>query len=171
MTLTIESLLSFVRWRPLRDFPYPTDIIGEGLVRICPCLYFKVVPYNRQLLRTDAGQHISLLAWAESDGAALQAFNFLIEEDKVRQAVSPPAEFLITLEATTYASIMKAAKERGLIAVMEHASYRIASDGRFVHKVIQGGGYHFYFRSRRHSNGERPYCIALNERALKGTEP
>ena len=43
---------------------------------------------------------------------------------------------------------------------MAYASYRIATDGAFIHKVIEGNGFKFYFRDKEERPDEKPYAIA-----------
>lgn len=43
---------------------------------------------------------------------------------------------------------------------METASYRIASDGAFIHRAVRNQRYGYFFRERA-GNGERPYAAEI----------
>src|SRR4051812_23867681 len=147
--MTWSELKRFASWTPLRQFPTPLHFLSDGLAMISDCSFFYVVPYNRQLIKTAEGPYITLLIWAQSPGAALRATESQIEKDDGSANFQPPPELLLSPDAATYGSILRQVPDRGDVSVMEHADYRIAGDGAFVHRTISVGyEFEFYFRGR-----------------------
>ncbi|WP_173061345.1 hypothetical protein [Sulfurimicrobium lacus] len=102
---------------------------------------------------------ITLVIWAPSIGALKRAFAFDVDNDD--DAVGePPQELLLAPGATTWRSILDIAKAQG-IRLLESASYRIMTDGAFVHRQLESRNYRVYFRSRHDNPGESPYAIAI----------
>jgi hypothetical protein len=59
----------------------------------------------------------------------------------------------------TYGEIVHELKKGHLGEYEETASYRIASDGAFVHRHITTAAFTFHFRKREHDDSEPCYAI------------
>jgi hypothetical protein len=165
--MTWSELKRFASWTPLRQFPAPLHFLSDGLAMISDCSFFYVVPYNRQLIKTPEAPYITLLIWAQSPGAALRAMDRQIAKDDGSTTFQPPPELLLSPDSATYGSILRQARVRGDVSVMEHASYRIADDRAFIHRAISvGSEFEFYFRGRENDHGEKPYAIRYSERRV-----
>lgn len=103
---------------------------------------------------------ISLVVWAPSPNALRRAFDQNIEEDDGVLGI-PPEEMLLAQRANTWESIQTAAKQLG-IKFLESASYRITTDGAFIHKQLESRTYRVYFRSRHINPNEHPYAIVVS---------
>lgn len=162
--MTWSELKQFASWTPLRQFPTPLHFLSDGLVMISDSSFFYVVPYNRQFIKTPEAPYITLLIWAQSPGAALRAMDSQIEQDDGSTNCQPPPELLLSPDSVTYGSILRQARIRGDLSVLEHASYRSADDGAFIHRTISvGSEFEFHFRGRENDDGEKPYAIQYSE--------
>lgn len=97
------------------------------------------------------------LLWAASTGAAVRAWFSEVEADEetTAQSKEAPSSHLWPYE---YAAILSELKNSGL-PYIESASYRIMSDGKFVHKSIQTKGRTYFFRSRDTEDSEPVYAV------------
>lgn len=59
----------------------------------------------------------------------------------------------------TYRQIKEALGALGSDRLMEYASYRVMSDGAFVHKGLESASAVYYFRSHDIADDEMPYAI------------
>lgn len=75
-----------------------------------------------------------------------------------------PKVFLPEKSGSTYGDILKTLKLENPKVLQETASYRIATDGDFVHRMIETEGVSFFFRNRKLHNNEKPYAIVRNLR-------
>ena len=76
---------------------------------------------------------VSIL-WATSDGAARRVYSDEIESDDLQTAL-PPRELLPLGADCSYVQIVKSLKASGARGISESASYRIMTDGLFIHKI------------------------------------
>jgi hypothetical protein len=135
--------------------------IAPSIVLLTSDTYAFIVPYNERLERDAPGAPFATMAvWAESPGAARRALHNEIEADAPTLGKSPPAELLPRGSHGAYGEIVAAAKRAGKSA-LEFAEYRIATDGAFVHRVVQCDRVSYYFRSHKDDATECPYAIAL----------
>ncbi|WP_139260451.1 hypothetical protein [Duganella sacchari] len=58
-----------------------------------------------------------------------------------------------------YGSIFSELKQVSPKVCQESASYRIAIDGKFVHRTIERENCIFYFRGAAHDDEEPPYAV------------
>ena len=100
---------------------------------------------------------VSLL-WATSDGAARRVYLNEIESDDLKNAL-PPRELLPLSADCSYLQIAKFLKASGARGISESASYRIMTDGLFIHKSISSNIAVYYFRSPEIVDDEHPYAI------------
>ena len=98
------------------------------------------------------------LYWACSEPAFRRAYYRDVENDDM--AVSqPPSELLPAGAGATYSQIKSALSSLGSDKVMEYASYRVMSDGAFVHKSLESSLAVYYFRLHDIFDDELPYAI------------
>jgi hypothetical protein len=106
---------------------------------------------------SDTPQITSLL-WAVSDGAARRVYFNDIEADDLA-TLPPPVELLPTATASGDQHILDSLKGINARGLMEHASYRIMSDGAFIHKTIEFTATAYHFRAQVMIANEPPYAI------------
>ncbi|WP_041448297.1 hypothetical protein [Anaeromyxobacter sp. Fw109-5] len=111
----------------------------------------------------------SALMWAPDVSAARRALFLEVEGDEGREGL-PPSEMMLSPDAVSYSAILKAARsKRG--DVLESAQYRVATDGRFVQRVIRCSPWVYYFRSRT-GGRERPFAASRDLKAQgQGPDP
>ena len=153
-----RDLLRLREWMPLAAVPVETVGLSENVRKIEAGKYLVVVESN--LVGEMAhGPYVTMVAWAESDGAAVRAIDGALEADKERTEVTPPPdELLPEVGAAAYVPIIGALKKKGE-PVLESGEYRIGSDGAFLHKVIRSSCAAYYFRSPEPLENEAPFSI------------
>lgn len=93
--------------------------------------------------------------WASSEPGFRRAYSMDIENDDL--AVRPPPTELLPVGADgTYAQIKNALAEG---SYMECASYRVMTDGAFIHKSLDSASASYYFRSPEILSDELPFAI------------
>jgi hypothetical protein len=102
-----------------------------------------------------AARTASAVMWAPNVSAARRALFLELEGDEGSEGMPPP-EMMVSQDALSYAAILKAAHSMGL-EVLESAQYRVATDGRFVQRVIRCSPWVYYFRART-GGRERPFA-------------
>ncbi|BDB19898.1 hypothetical protein cym2001_32630 [Pseudomonas sp. CYM-20-01] len=105
-------------------------------------------------------EKLSLLSlyWASSEAAFRRAYYRDVENDDLA-VCQPPAELLPAGAGATYRQIKEALGALGSDRLMEYASYRVMSDGAFVHKGLESASAVYYFRSHDIAHDEMPYAI------------
>lgn len=98
------------------------------------------------------------LYWACSEPAFRRAYYRDVENDDM-VVCQPPSELLPIGAGMTYSQIKKALISVGSDKFMEHASYRVMSDGAFVHKSLESLSAVYYFRLHDIIDDELPYAI------------
>lgn len=98
------------------------------------------------------------LFWASSDGAFRRAYFREIEKDDFFIG-DPPIQLLPLAGSKTYDKILSGLKNNGARGIVEYASYRLATDGIFVHRAIECEFACYYFRSSSSALLELPYAI------------
>ena len=148
-------------WLSLRTLSTPPQRLDADVVKLGDNMYAPAVPYNELLDTEDPGvPYAGLVLWASSDGAARRALEMDIESDDQVEGVLPPADLAVHLHGNTYGEI-KARAALARAEPNEHAAYRIARDGAFVHKSVDVNNVTYYFRGRRAKSKERPFAIAI----------
>lgn len=129
------------------------SLIDEGVYGTCDNQFCLADTFNE-----DGQDKLRLVSfyWAASEAAFRRAYFREVERDDMAVS-SPPAELIPKTAGTTYGQIKQALKAEG--DVMEHASYRIMSDGAFVHKSLENASVVYYFRSTDMLDDELPYAI------------
>ena len=154
--MTWNELKNYI-WKPLSNLPenvapVTADIYQSGAAYLMTAPYFKDISPSEEPV-------ITLVIWAPSVGALKRAFDFGLEEDD-GVVGEPPQEMLLAPNANTWVTIREAGNNQG-IKFLESASYRIMTDGAFIHRELESRNYRAYFRSRHNKPNERPYAIAV----------
>lgn len=151
-----------IQWSVLRareagsDFDVPEQelsLIDEGVYKVSDTQYCLAD------IHIENGQkRLALVSffWTVSAAAFRRAYSFDIEADDFAIGV-PPVELLPDDAAPTYGQIKRALAAVG--RVMEHASYRVMSDGAFIHRSLESADASYHFRSRDDVDDEPPYAI------------
>ena len=133
-------------------------LVEQTLFKIGDQQYAFTVPRNRALEKAPEAPFITAVIWASDDGAAQRASMKAIEEDGLSVS-EPPRELLPDSQARTYSELVAILRKMG--TVREYATYRIASDGAFVHRVVESGNHSYFFRGRDAKADELPYAIRI----------
>lgn len=133
------------------------DYLCDSLYRIESGLYLYLTKFGASSAEY-AGPFLSGLFCAPDDGSIMRATALDVEKD-VGILLVPPVGFLPPEVIPEYGIILDWLKSMRPKVLQEAASYRIASDGRFVHRTIETEKYTFYFRGASDDNNERPYAI------------
>lgn len=96
--------------------------------------------------------------WACSESAFRRVYFKYVENDDLAKS-PPPAEFLPFGTEMNYGSIRSALKSLDPDHFLECASYRVMSDGAFIHKSLESLRVIYYFRSPEVIEGEFPCAI------------
>lgn len=164
-SMSWPDLKRFVNFVPKRQFPELLEPLSEDLFMFSEQVFYFVVPHDRRCAVTADAPFLTCVIWAQSAGAARRAMNSAIEDDREMNGSWPPQELLPKDGVLTYGDILRAVKSECPESVMETASYRVASDGAFIHKSISArlhdGRYEYYFRSPKIFDEERPYAVSF----------
>lgn len=158
-----------IQWSVLRtliagsDFDVPEQalcLIDEGVYKVSETQYCLAD------VHIESGQKrlaLVSLVWTGSEAAFRRAYSLDIEADDFAICVAP-AELLPDGAAPTYGQIKRALEAVG--RVMEHASYRVMSDGAFIHRSLENADASYHFRSCDDLDDEPPYAIVWKCRAV-----
>lgn len=159
--MQIKNLLTLRKRTPLKSvLPLfePERSLDQSLYRVEAGLYLLLTSFTETLEKHASAPFVSALIWATDDGAAQRAILMLIEEDEEKLGI-PPAELLPAgVSKAEYGAILEASRREAKV-VQETAVYRVATDGRFVHRQIETEKHIFYFRHPRQDLREIPYAI------------
>jgi hypothetical protein len=138
------------------------ELLDDGIYKVSATQYCISVPYcGSSLVAILDGSFLVAVLWACSEGAAKRAYLGRIEEDDGSELI-PPDEILPAPNSKSYASILNSLRYCKCNTVMEYASYRIMTDGAFIHKVIESKIALYFFRKRLKADKETPYAIQWN---------
>jgi hypothetical protein len=159
-----SKLASVRAWTPLQDIRVRSVQVKDTLFRLGQSCYVAALKHNIDFGASNCRRITSLL-WAESEGAALRALFMEIEADEAIPGLQIPQEMLLTGGPATYGGILAAVRTGRHGRFLQHADYRIAKDGAFIHRTISGQTFSFHFRGLAEEESERPYAI---QRRLEG---
>lgn len=155
----VKKYLSLEGCTPFRNVvPVPSAdaIWDDHWYRLDNGVFLQISPYrNKNFDFSPEAPFIHGLLVSASDSAAMRIITFDIEGDDGVEAEFPSE--ILPHQARDYRAIFEAM--RGSDFRGESASYRIMSDGKFVHKKIETEKYIFYFRAADISDHERPFAI------------
>lgn len=155
------DLLHLQKWCPLAQITYEYEVLDDNLCRFEDTKYFLRTPYtvrDGKITMVDGGPFLSALVWACGDGAVLRAVRQELEKDDGR-VLTPPRELLPSDNVAGYGAILAGLRSNGAVGIIECASYRIATDGLFLHRTIMSNIADYHFRSREDRSDEVPYAI------------
>lgn len=140
----------------------PIDVLGQDLLVLEDDVYklsssqycLAEAPYGEP----DATPRLISFYWACSEKAFRRAYFKEVEGDDMA-VCNPPSELLPEGPGATYGQIRDALRSCGGDRAMEHASYRIMSDGAFVHRSLENASATYHFRSPEPVDDELPYAI------------
>jgi hypothetical protein len=143
-------------WNNLNNFRRGLQISRPDARCITEDLY--QLSESQFAITTDADGELRLvsLLWAPSAGSARRAFDYRIELDDHASGRPPPA-LLPAGASASYQSIL-GALQMSQSSLLQTASYRIMSDGAFIHRSIDSPQAQYLFRSRENIDDE-PYAI------------
>ena len=101
---------------------------------------------------------ISIL-WAGSQNSARRAYYNDIEADDLATLAPPDHIFPGIKYGWGYTDIVRELGRLGVKGLMELASYRVMTDGKFIHKSIEFDKAIYYFRSPDVADASPPYAI------------
>lgn len=127
----------------------------DGAYKISDVQYFLA-----DALFCEGKEELRLLSlyWACSEPAFRRAYYRDVENDDMAVCV-PPFELLPIGSGGTYSQIKNALGALGSGKFMEYASYRVMSDGVFIHKSLESSSAVYYFRLPDIIDDELPYAI------------
>ncbi|KMT52739.1 hypothetical protein [Pseudomonas fildesensis] len=139
------------------DLPEGGIALEDGVYKISDSKYFladSVFEEGKERIK------LGSLFWASSEPAFRRAYFREIESDDMAECF-PPVELLPSEAGMSYGSIRGALRSLDPQHFLEYASYRVISDGAFVHKSLEGQRAIYYFRSPEIIESELPYAILL----------
>ena len=149
-------------WTPLSELFPGATAHAEGLYMHSEDAYILVSPVDHRFKRgLPNAPFVTAICWARGKDAARRCFLRDSSVEPEKSIVAPPRKLLQRTDGT-YGGLVQspAAKETG--SCSERASYDNA--GLFLHKSIDAGDVHYYFRERRVIDGEMPYAIQVRLR-------
>lgn len=160
--MNLDDLLALKKGTPLEtavECVDPSAFLGKSLYRLGDGIYFYLSPFRSGNLGVDpAAPFLTGVFCMPDDGAAKRVTALEIEADH-GTLLYPPKSFLPVESAPEYGAILTGLKKMKPKVCQETASYRIASDGLFVHRTIETERFTYYFRHADHDNHEPPYAI------------
>jgi hypothetical protein len=156
--MEFTSLVSLKKLTPLSNVVEQLDaekFLGQSLYRIGGGIYLYLTKFGGG---GTEGPFLSGIFCAPDDRAMMRATAMNVEED-TGSLLTPPAGFLPAEVPLEYGTILNWLKDMRPKVCQESASYRIASDGLFVHRTIETEKYTFYFRGANDDGYEPPYAI------------
>ncbi|WP_426212033.1 hypothetical protein [Massilia sp. TWP1-3-3] len=158
--MEFNSLVSLKKLTPLSNVVEQIDaaaFLGKSLYRIGGGIYLYLTKFGGGGANTE-GPFLSGIFFAPDDCAMMRVAAMNIEEDS-GSLLTSPAGFLPDEVLPEYGPILNWLKDMRPNVCQESASYRIASDGLFVHRTIETERYTFYFRGATDDDHEPPYAI------------
>jgi hypothetical protein len=157
------DLKSLRAWTPLTALPHPSQHLGGTLFQLAGRQYLICPAANERFERPPGipGFVVGLL-WAQSEGAARRAILKAVDADPpdLRPLPEPPpAELLLPGSGDTYGSIVTHLRAQRPTKFIESATYRVGTDGAFVHRTIGAAPFTFFFRNRKGDDDDRCYAI------------
>lgn len=150
-----ESLLT-LHPAPLSSLAFAVTVVDEFIAQIDTNLFLLLTKYGADLTLLPEPV-IHSVAWAVSVGALRRVVHMEVESDEV--IITSPPSSLVFGTSPEYGKIQAECKMRWPSSTLETASYRIASDGKFICRSIETPTASFYFRSPIYDNNEPPFAI------------
>lgn len=165
--MELDKILAMPLWTPLVQVVDPIledNIVRRGtdalLYRLSSDTYLAITDCRirgQELEESRNGPLVAGVLWASTEGAARRARFSEIEADE-GVAADIPAWCLPEGVAPRFGDILRAVNKDIVTISSEFATYRIASDGKFICRNIATRAYHYYFRGRRRNDSEPPFA-------------
>lgn len=160
--MKLQNLLTTKKWTSLIDVLggiRDESFVGTSLYRVDDTIYLYLSKFRLESSKDESiGPYVSGILFAPDDGAAKRVSMSMIEEDLGRHLL-PPAILYLRDSEFRYSDILSNLKRTHPKACQESASYRIATDGQFIHRKIETESCTYYFRSVVDDPSEPPYAI------------
>lgn len=159
----LDDVISLARGTPISEVirqPRAEDFLSTSIYKMWPGIYLLISPFRPGSLEADSsGPFVNGLVWAPSDGAVRRALLMEIESDDGVIATVPDDFLPAKSIAATYGELLQKLKDGKPRVCQEKAAYRVASDGRFIHRMIETEQYSYFFRNNTYDDSELPYAI------------
>jgi hypothetical protein len=157
------DLKNIPAWTPLTSLEHSTRHLGGILFGLSTTQYL-ICPPSNERFEQQAGipGFVAALLWAEYEGAARRAILMDLEADKPESRPLPelpPVELLLAGAGDTYGRIVDELRTGRHGRFLESATFRVASDGAFIHRNIAAAPFTFFFRGRKDDDHDRCYAI------------
>ncbi len=153
--MQIASLLA-LRRAPISSLRFSFTQLKGNVAQIDSNVFLLLTKFGPDLSALSE-REVTHVIWATSPGAICRVLDLAIEADDEVSLV-PPLEMTFGA-APEYSALLASCKERWPSATLETASYRIASDGKFICRKIETRGVAYYFRQPEHNDKEVPFVI------------
>jgi hypothetical protein len=150
-----ESLLT-LHPAPLSSLGFTVTVIDKFIAQIDTNLFLLLTKYGTNLSVLPEPV-IHSVAWAVSVGALRRVVHMEVESDE--GIIASPPSSLVFGGSPAYGQIQRECQVRWPSSNLETASYRIASDGKFVCRYIETPAASFHFRSPIYDNNEFPFLV------------
>lgn len=170
--MELGRILTMPIWTPLAEVvdQIRDDNMIRGrtravLYRLGADAYLAVTPIRargQDVEEGTDGPYVAGVMWATSEGAARRAWFLEIEADEGTDS-DIPGWCMPEGVAPRFGDIAHALGS----SAMQFASYRIASDGKFVCRNIESRAYHYCFRGRGRNDSEPPF-VAVRKLLERG---
>lgn len=160
--MEIEELVAIKKWARLVDvvaYVDPKSFLGKSLYRLVDGIYLQVSPFkDKEFVHSPDAPFVTGVFFIPDDGAARRVSALAIEEDQ-GAPLTVPSCVLPDNATAEYGNVLAALRRMRPRVCQETAAYRIAKDGKFVHRTIETERYTFYFRGPEHDDKEQPYAV------------
>ena len=163
--MKLENLLSIPRGTPFYEVikhPYDGDYISPFIYKTESGIYLQSSSFRPGSLEIDSdGPFIVGIILAASDGSVRRALLLDIESDDGKSISGIPTLFFTSEDTLkiSYKYILSELKKTKPKVCQEKAAYRLASDGKFIHRIIETERFLFFFRNSKNDDEEIPYAI------------
>ena len=157
-----QDFLKITRGTSLFDVvgePDPDAFLSSSVYKVGQGVYLTLSAFKPSGLERAAEPNVVGTLWAPDDGAVRRALLMDVEADNGAIAAPPPTFLPSPDVRANYGAIFDSLKGGKPRVLQEFAAYRIATDGRFIHRVIETERCCYYFRGARDDDAEAPYAI------------
>jgi len=160
--MQIRDIVSIGKWDRLASVVECVEeeaFLGKSLYQVADGIYLQVSPFRRkEFVHSSDAPFITGVLFSPDPGAAKRVSELAVESD-TEAPFEVPIGILPDGFPNEYGAILAALKNMQPKICQESAAYRVALDGKFVHRTIETEHYTFYFRGAEYNNEERPYSI------------
>jgi hypothetical protein len=162
--MKLQDILALKRGVPFSAIvgaPVSDAFISELDYRVAPGIYLSLSHLKPGTLKRDPdGPFLVGVLVAPDDGAAKRIVDMAVEDD-AGAGLTVPDVMLPEGAKATYESILTGLKKVKPKVCLETGTYRIATDGLFVHRAIETPQATYYFRGKENNGNEAPFAVSL----------